>query len=185
MRALSRILIVLLAVVTARMAARAVLRSRPEDGIRLWLLLYQAVSPAITKNTPKTGVVEARLAALIPKVPNPQPAPAAHSDSTSGTNNQSYSMGGGTNVTSNTQGSGNDGGSSSQTSGQIGGASAHVHSMTHFHVSHVDLQNAFNALQGTMSTVVPTVNTLQSSHAALSTAHNNLLTTLRATRVLQ
>jgi hypothetical protein len=79
--------------------------------------------------------------------------------------NTSYGMGGGTQVTSDT-GSGNNGGVSSQTSGQIGGAAAHYHSMTHYHVSNVDLQNIFNALQGSFSDVVARLNTMNSKLTA-------------------
>jgi hypothetical protein len=186
----------------------------------MWWLPAAIMPPAV-----KAYAVEDRLNALVPQIPSPKAAPAGHSDTTSspgnssygasnssyGASNGSWSMGGGSQVTY-AQDVGNNGGANSATSGQIGGASAHYHSMTHYHTNSTDLQNTFNALQGTMSSLVPAVNTLrdshsnlvpavnalrdshsalvtsvqglQASHANLSDRHNALIDTIKTTRLL-
>jgi len=73
----------------------------------------------------------------------------------------------------------------SETSGQIGGASAHYHSMTHYHTSSGDLQNVFNATQGSYSSTVPALNDVISDHVQLLADHNNLKAALIASGVLQ
>lgn len=199
-----KIFLIALAFLAARMAGRA-LRREAEVISLLWTLV-QSIAVAGTANTAKTRSVEERVSAVvIPRLPIQQFSPGPAGDSSSNatntsytTSNGSFSMGGGTLVTSDS-GSGNNGGSSSLTSGQIGGASAHVHSMTHYHVSNVDLQNIFNALQGTMSNVVPmvnqlrsshsdlvgTVNQLRSSHTNLISSHNTLISKLGSANILK
>ena len=184
-----KLILTLLAVLAARMAKRALARGAgqyAEIMAALWSLMVLILA-AGTANTAKTRNVEDRLNALVPRIPVPQTAPGTSAGGASTGGNSSYSTSNGsystsngsysmssTGISYNPQGSGNDGGNNSVTSGQIGGASAHYHSMTHTHSSSSDLQNLFNALQGSYSNTVPALNALQASHSNLVPAVNAL-----------
>ncbi len=184
-----KILLILLAMIAARMARRALKRGTgqyAEIMAALWRLTGLILA-AGTAGTAKARNTEDRLNALVPRIPVPQPAPGTSasgvasgsnssystSNSSYSTSNGSYSMGGGTQVTSNTQGSDNDGGANSTTSGASAGT-PHTHSMTHFHTSAADLQNVFNALQGSYSNTIPAYNALQGSYSNTIPALNAL-----------
>jgi len=192
-----KLIMIALAMLAVRMAARALRRGSSGDYARvsaaLWAIAGQ-MALAGTANTAKTRNIEDRLNLLVPRIPVPQTAPStganggqssggnssySTSNSSYSTSNGSYSMGGGTAVTSNP--GGNDGGSNSNTSGQIGGAAAHYHSMTHYHVSSADLQNIFNALQGSYSNTIPALNALQGSYSNTIPALNQLQSSYSAT----
>jgi len=171
-----------------------------------WLPAAIAAVPAAAE---KAYAVEDRLNALVPKIPSPKAAPAAHSDSTSGpgdgsysASNSSYAMGGGTLVSYNPQGSGNNGGSNSNTSGvgapaytggadnggvtsgQIGGASQHYHDMSHAHGNdHDHSMTHYHTSSGDLQNVV---NSTQGSHTtlvstvnALKSSHSSLVSSMQ------
>jgi hypothetical protein len=185
-----RLIMIALALLAVRMAARALRRAGGDYAqvmAALWAIAGQ-LALAGTANTAKTRNIEDRLNLLVPRIPVPQSQPVtgagggtssggnssySATNSSYSTTNGSYSMGS-TVIGYNPQGSSNDGGNSSSTSGQIGGASAHYHSMTHYHTSSSDLQNLFNALQGSYSSTVPAVNALQGSYSGLVPAVNAL-----------
>ena len=186
-----KLILFVLALLAVRMAARALRRSGGDYArvsAALWAIAGQ-LALAGTANTAKTRALEDRLNLLVPRIPVPQAQPGtgagggqssggnssySTSNGSYSTSNGSYSMGS-TGISYNPQGSGNDGGNSSVTSGQIGGASAHYHSMTHMHSSSSDLQDLFNALQGSYSSTVPAVNALQGSYSTTITGLNALM----------
>lgn len=187
MAAVRKLIMTAVALLAVRMAARALKRGAGDYAAitaALWAIAGQ-LALAGTANTAKTRAVEDRLNALVPRIPVPQTAPGTTASGASATSNSSYSMGGGTNVSYNPSSSGNEGGTNSETSGQIGGASAHYHSMTHYHTSSGDLQNVFNATQGSYSSTVPALNDVISDHVQLLADHNNLKAALIASGVLQ
>jgi hypothetical protein len=164
----------------------------------LWWLPAAIMPPMVTA-ADKAYAVEDRLNALVPKIPSPKAAPAAHSDNTSSpgdgsysASNSSYGMGGGTVLSYNPGGSGNNGGASGSptsngttgggytggasnggvTSGQIGGASQHYHDMSHAHGdNHAHDMTHYHTSSGTLQDVV---NSTQGSHTALVSAVNSL-----------
>jgi hypothetical protein len=201
-----KLFLILLALLAARMAKRALARGAgqyAEIMAALWSLTSMIAATG-TVNTSKAYNIEQRVNALVPRIPVPQPSPATGAAGAPGGSNSSYSTSNGSysmgviNCTANSGSSNQGGGPGSNTSGQIGGASAHYHDMTHYHTTASDLESTFNALQGTMSTLVPAFNTLQGSHSSLVpvvnalaadhsqlvTDHNNLKTALVNANVL-
>jgi hypothetical protein len=193
-----KLTLILLAMLAARMAKRALARGAGQYA-EIMAALWQVTGlllTASTGNTPKTRNIEDRLNALVPRIPVPQSAPGTSAGGTSGgsnssygasnssytTSNSSYGMGGGTSVTYVNTGVGNGGVGGATTSGQVGGAAAHYHTMAHAHTSSGDLEAVFNALRDSHSNLVPAFNTLRDSHSnlvpavnALQASHSNLV----------
>ena len=186
-----KLILIALALLAVRMAARALRRGGAGDyasvSAALWALAGQ-LALAGTANTAKTRALEDRLNLLVPRIPVPQSQPGtgagggqasggnssySTSNSSYSTTNGSYSMGV-VNATANSGSSNQGGGPGSNTSGQIGGAAAHYHDMTHYHTSSADLEGVFNALQASYSNTVPALNQLQASHSALVPTVNTL-----------
>ena len=179
-----RLCLIVLALLAARMAAKAV--RREAEVISLLWTLIQMTASAGSSGTAKARSTEDRLNAAMPRIPWPQPT---QSDAT----NNSFGLSSGTDGIGNqdnggstsNNGTGSVGGSDNGgvTSGQIGGASQHYHDMSH---SHPGGSHQHSMVHGHVyGNLASDFNVLRNSHSDLLVSHNAIVHKLAAANILQ
>ncbi len=205
-----KLILLALAAIAARMGRRALARGGGEYAAVMSALweLAGLILAAGTAGTAKTRAVEDRLNLLVPRIPVPQAAPVpgsnggqssggnssfSNSNSAFTTGNSSYSIAGQNSVSA-------PGGSYSQAWAQQVQATIGTlfPAFNAIQGSYSNTIPAFNALVGSYSATVPAFNALQASysgtianlnalvadHNQLVNDHQNLITTLKNTRVI-
>jgi hypothetical protein len=173
MRKIMLLMLTLLAMAAAFMARRALKRGTGDYAALiagLWVLAGQ-IAMTGTANTAKARATEARLTALVPRIPVQQTAPGTTASGTAGTTNTSYGITGQNTSTPD----GNSG--STWATGERDYINYLVNSVG-------VLFGAFNALQASYSNTIPALNNVASDHSQLVNDHNNLKAALTATGIL-
>jgi hypothetical protein len=129
-------------------------------------VLIATIAATSTANTPKTRALEARVAALVPRIPSPQPTPGTTaSGGITNAGNTSYGIAGQNTIST-----------------APGGANATWYQEVQATVNAVF--GAFNAIQASYSNSVPQLNNVSSDHNQLVADHNALKTALKSAGIL-
>lgn len=161
---LRNLALALIALAAVWLAGRA-LRRQDEVTKLLWVLIA-TIATASTANTPKTRALEDRVAALVPRIPSPQPTPGTTaSGGIANAGNTSYGIAGQNTIST-----------------APGGANATWYQEVQATVNVVF--GAFNAIQASYSNSVPQLNNVSSDHNQLVADHNALKTALKSAGIL-
>jgi hypothetical protein len=167
--------------------------------IRLFVVIILIWMRKSSPGTAKSRNTEARLNAVMPRIPNPQPNPGGATNSSYGfSNGVGHAGNSAYKVSTSWNSVASPGDNGGVTSGQIGGAPGHYHNMSHGHYygnaaadfnTFVDsTTNAINEHNNNMDWIagplIQALNVLQGDHSALMAAHNDIVNRLANANIL-